>query len=91
MSKHNDVCIQLLKEQYLNYTTYRELSIKVMEQIGDDDHLFTYPEDYRDASGGVSGFIYYTDTVKFAKDNIFLIQKALNDFESECGLLEKPI
>lgn len=35
--------------------------------------------------------IYYSDTCKFAKANIWLILDALFSFESECGTIDKPI
>lgn len=57
----------------------------VVKQFGDWDSLFTYPEDCRDASAGVSGFIYYVDTEKFAKRQIVNILHVLNDFEEEIG------
>ena len=47
--------------------------------------IWEYPEDYRDASAGVNGFIYYTETEKFAEKNIRNILYCLNQFEEEIG------
>ena len=57
----------------------------VIKQIGDWDSIYEYPMDYRDASAGVSGFIYYTDTEKFFKDNCIEILEVLAEFEDEIG------
>ena len=67
-----------LKSQFLSDCQHPELSKIVLNQIDDDETVFEYPNDFRDASAGVSGFIYYTDTVKFAKKNIYLILQAVN-------------
>ena len=63
-----------------------------MNQIGVDwKQLCEYPEDYRDASAGVSGFIYYTETVAFAKRHLVKIINALNELENDIGEpLKKP-
>lgn len=51
-----------------------------------------YPNDYYAAnSGAVPGMIYYSDTCKFAKNNIWLIIEQLSIFEEEIGKpLDKP-
>ncbi|MFY9243785.1 MAG: hypothetical protein WAO74_12245, partial [Polaribacter sp.] len=51
-----------------------------------------HPQDYYSAnSGSVSGFIYYNDTIKFAKKHHLEILQILDEFESDCGKLEnKP-
>lgn len=49
------------------------------------DEVWERPEDYRDAGAGVGGFIYYSETEKFAKNNIENIVRCLNDFEDELG------
>ena len=65
---------------------YEEQLFKaVIRQVGSWKDVYERPEDHRDASAGVSGFIYYTDTEKFAKRNIENILKCLTDFESEIG------
>lgn len=81
------------KKDFLeNYSSNADLAKKVINQIGLNwKDLIEHPNDYRDASAGVSGFIYYYDTVRFAKRNLVLIMNVLNDFESQCGLLtNKP-
>lgn len=63
----------------------KDLFNAVIEQIGDWNEVWDCPLNYRDASGGVSGFIYYTDTEKFACDNMADILLCLNEFEQEIG------
>lgn len=57
----------------------------VMRQIGDWQNVSSSPEDYRDASAGVCGFIYYYQTVKFAKKYLSDIVQVLTEFERELG------
>lgn len=81
------------KKDFLNnYSSNPELAKKTLNQGGVSwSDLKEYPQDYYTANtGAVTGMIYYSDTVKFAKKNIFLILQALNQFESECGQLDKP-
>lgn len=51
-----------------------------------------HPNDYYAANtGAVPGMIYYADTCKFAKKNIWLILEQLSEFENEIGEpLKKP-
>ena len=63
----------------------RSLAKVVLNQIGDFESVWDCPEDYRDASGGVSGFIYYYDTHKFAKENIDLILEYIKIYDEETG------
>lgn len=45
-----------------------------------------YPNDYRDpSSGSVPGMIYYSDTEKFAKNNLNEILDLIADFDDETG------
>ena len=45
-----------------------------------------YPNDFRDpSSGSVPGFIYYSDTEKFAKNNMVCILQLVADFDKETG------
>ena len=69
------------------YEGYEEaLSLAVMRQMGATwNELWEHPEDFRDASAGISGFIYYSETEPFAKRNLENIVLCLNDFESEIG------
>ena len=83
--------MKLSKSKFIKESRYPELTKAVLNQCGVDwADLCAYPEDYRDASSGVSGFIYYTETVAFAKRHLVKIINALNDFEKECGVLDKP-
>jgi len=81
------------KKEFLEkYARHPELAKKVFRQMGADwKEIIKYPEDYRDAGAGVSGFIYYSETVPFAKRNLVLIMNSLNEFEHETGSpLKKP-
>jgi len=74
------------KQDYLkNFTNYPELAKKVLNQINDWKSIKTYPEDYLNASKGISGFIYSEDTDKFTRKNIFLILKALENYQDKTG------
>ena len=45
-----------------------------------------YPNDFRDpSSGSVPGFIYYSDTERFAKNNMDWILQIVADFDNETG------
>jgi len=47
--------------------------------------VWEYPMDYRTADTGIGGFIYYSETHKFAKKNIEEITEVLADFEYDLG------
>ena len=73
-----------------NSEDHAELFRAVIEQIGGDwPEIYKYAEDYQNASGGISGFIYYCDTEKFARDNAAIINTVLWEFEEDCGTLTK--
>jgi hypothetical protein len=57
----------------------------VIRKIGCWKEVWESPMNYRDASGGVSGFIYYSDTEPFAKRHLSDILCCLNNFEQELG------
>ena len=79
------------RHDFIQDSRYPVLAEAVLDQLGADfEEVTECPHDYRDASAGVSGFIYYSETVQFAKDNFELIEEALNDFEEECGKLNRP-
>ncbi len=80
------------KKNYLNeFTNNKNLAKKVLKQINLSwSELIERPGDFRNADSGVSGFIYYTETVKFAKNNMVLIQNAINDLEKDTGHIDKP-
>jgi Na+-transporting NADH:ubiquinone oxidoreductase subunit NqrA len=83
----------MTKKEFLSeYAQHSELAKKALKQSGLSwKEIKEHPSDFYDpSSGSVPGFIYYVDTVKFAKKNLVLIQNALNDFENECGVLNKP-
>ena len=85
--KEDDYMEQSIVRDAMCYTDeMRELFDAVIEQTGIDwDDIYEWPSDYRDASGGVYGFIYYTETEKFFKDNCLNILKVLEDFEHDIG------
>lgn len=80
------------KSDFLAKCRHPELAEAVLKQMGVDwKDLIQYPQDYRDAGAGVSGFIYYSETVPFAKKHLVQIMDALNEFENETGSpLKKP-
>ncbi len=85
--------MKTLKDFFENYSSNPDLHKKVWRQGSVDfSDVKEYPNDYYDASSGsVSGMIYYSDTVKFAKRNAGEILLELNRFENECGVLtNKP-
>ncbi|MBW2411902.1 MAG: hypothetical protein JRF72_19070 [Deltaproteobacteria bacterium] len=63
----------------------KDLFRAVVRQVGRWADMWEYPEDFRDASAGVSGFCYYSDTEPFAEKNIRNILHCLNEFEEEIG------
>ena len=76
-----------------NYTQYPEMARACLTQSGEEwKDLVSRPYDFRDPSAGsVSGFIYYLDTLAFARKHLLQIIGMLHDFEEECGVLEnKP-
>ena len=66
-------------------TSHPVLFSKVWEQGQVEEGLFLeYPQDYRNpSSGSITGLIYYDDTVKFAKENIFGILEMVDNFNLE--------
>lgn len=91
MLNSSESSIEELKGRFLSSIEDRcKLYANILDQLGDDENVFLYPYDYRDASAGVSGFIYYAETIKFAQDNIFEILKLLNSYELELGTIKKP-
>lgn len=79
-------------QEYLEESRNPQLAQAVLDQMGlDFEEVIERPSDFRDASAGVSGFIYYSETTQFAKDNLLLITMTLNEFEEEIGsTLSKP-
>ena len=60
----------------------------VIEQLGGDQESIDYAKDTIEncgASGGVGGFIYYSETTKFARDNMQNIYAAIKDMAEELG------
>ena len=73
--------------EYLNQTNLNPSLVQaVIDQNGDFESMAEYPGDYQDASGGVSGFIYHHETLKFSEDNLTLILAKLREDASEFGL-----
>jgi len=75
------------REQFIQQSDNPLLTRRVLNQMCVPwKNLKAYPLDYRDASSGSSpGFVYYTDTIQFAKQNIFEILKILHQFNNETG------
>lgn len=59
----------------------------VMRQFGDSEYFYESVPDIANygASGGVSGFIYYSDTVNFAKRNKDKIMQSLTELSDDIG------
>lgn len=75
---------QVIKET-CNSEAEEKLFRAVVRQVGDWKGMYQYPMDYRNASGGVSGFISYYDTNKFARRYMVEIMEVLWAFEDEIG------
>jgi hypothetical protein len=74
------------EKEFLRRSNNRDLAKAVLSQLNlDFEGIIDRPYDFRNASKGISEFIYYSETTKFAKDNLWLITQALNDFETEIG------
>lgn len=85
--------MKTLKDFLKNYSSNPDLHKKTFEAGGVDfsDFKERYYDYYSANTGSVPGMIYYTDTVKFAKNNHLEILQALEDFEEETGgKLTKP-
>ena len=64
----------------------KKLAKAVFRQLGNWQDIWDYPENYRNASGGVSGFIYYNDTHRFTANNIETIFAAISDWDEMTGV-----
>ena len=66
----------------------KKLINAVAKQIGGIKELKNYASDISNhgANSGYSGFIYYTDTVKFTKKNYALIMELLNNYSDDMGI-----
>lgn len=74
------------KREFLKEVSSSKLANAVISQIGlPFKELLQYAHDYRDASSGVSGFIYYFDTHKFAIKNRKEIVKLLETYSEDVG------
>lgn len=75
------------KKEFLKNTFSPKLTNAVIKQIGlDFKELKECANDFRDASRGVSGFIYYIDTHKFAlknrKEIVMLLEEQAAQFDT---------
>jgi len=66
---------------------YHPLKRAVMRQFGDSESFYESVPDIANygASGGVSGFIYYSDTVNFTKRNKNKIMQSLTELSDDLG------
>ena len=66
---------------------YHPLKRAVMRQFGDSESFYDSVSDIANhgASGGVSGFIYYSDTVNFTKRNKNKIMQSLTESSNDIG------
>jgi len=85
---------KLSKKEFLeNHSSFSEFHKILLKQSGLEwKQLIEHPQDYYTANlGSVPGFIFYNDTVAFAKRHHLSILQILDEFESCCGKLEnKP-
>lgn len=80
-------------KNFLSNCSNPELFKKVWKQGGlSFNEIKEYPNDFYTANtGAVPGMIYYADTCKFAKKNVWEILEQLQNFEEEIGQpLAKP-
>lgn len=81
----------MTRKEFISNSNFPELTAKVLKQLPYTwKELTSNVEDYCNADAGVSGFIYYSETVPFAKRNMALIIPLLNATEEACGRLQKP-
>ena len=66
---------------------YHPLKRAVMRQFGDSESFYESVSDIANygASVGVSGFIYYSDTVNFTRRNKNKIMRSLTELSSDIG------
>ena len=87
MNTQTQKTAKTLNDFFTNYSSNPELHKKAWKAGNVDWNDFkANPNDYYAANtGAVSGMIYYTHTVKFAKANLELIHEAVRNFEEETG------
>lgn len=78
-------------KNYLEFTSSPEMAKAVFEQICGNQKdgfskIYDNPEDYFNASVGISGFIYYKDTCKFAYENRDEILDLIDNICKEMGV-----
>lgn len=75
------------KKEFLENASRPELFRRTLNAGGESWYdLTTRTSDYFDpSSGSVSGMIYYSDTEKFAKENIEEILEVLDEFNDATG------
>jgi hypothetical protein len=82
--KSNDM--SKTKKKFLEHCQFPDLAKAVINQIGLPwDELSSRPSDFFNASYGVSGFIYYSDTHEFTKKNRKNIVAMLEEQADQMG------
>lgn len=87
-----EIMSKLSKKKFLEkFSSFPSFHRKLLKQgCVEWDLLVHHPQDYYTAnSGSVSGMIYYKDTVSFAKKHHLSILQILDEFETNCGKLER--
>lgn len=74
-----------VREKAFHSLNERLLFDAVLKVGPDWKDLWDRPIDYRDASTGIPGFTYYTETHKFTKDNILRILELIEEEEEQIG------
>lgn len=88
----NEQELKELIKVFKQNTMYNEKLIDaVLEQLNFDvEDWENLEHNFRKASDGWHGFIYYDETTKFFDENQTLIFDALRDYENEVGTIQKP-
>jgi Glu-tRNA(Gln) amidotransferase subunit E-like FAD-binding protein len=82
----------LRKKDFIENCQFPDLAKKVLRQLAPSWwEVIERPEDFGNASAGVSGFIYYSETEKFAKKNIELILEMYENYQEETGAILKDL
>lgn len=81
----------LTKIEFIENSEDPKLTRAVLNQLGASwTELKERPLDYRTADSGVPGFVYYDETVPFAKRNYRAIIDRFHQFQHDTGGALKP-
>lgn len=89
MEETKIILLETVKDATCCTDEEKDLFEAVIDQIGDWETIFEYPEDYANALNGIIGFTYHTETEEFFIKNAENILCCLCNYEKEVGLLDK--